>query len=248
MRITLTNEQLLLRRLITHNDNCIYAAASIKGNRFYFITDSNNVIYDYGKITSYDPIYYKSQLLPYGGSKAYNVYGYDENGYDNKGYKTDGYNDKKGFNSDGHDREGYKTDGYNDAGYDKAGYDRNGWDKEGYNRNGYKPGYYNFLDYSCGSAKDGYKVDSMFDRNGIDLFGFDKNGVYKDGFIYTDTDDWSQKLVPNTYHNIIECFKAGEEERWHTDGRKVMDSGAWDSTNRYNFEVITLIRVLVFIQ
>ena len=111
------------------------------------------------------------------------------------------------------------------------------WDKEGYNRNGYKPGYYNFLDYSCGSAKDGYKVDSMFDRNGIDLFGFDKNGVYKDGFIYTDTDDWSQKLVPNTYHNIIECFKAGEEERWHTDGRKVMDSGAWDSTNRYNFEV-----------
>lgn len=211
MRITLTNEQLLLRRLITHNDNCIYAAASIKGNRFYFITDSNNVIYDYGKITSYDPIYYKSQLLPYGGSKAYNVYGYDENGYDNKGYKTDGYND--------------------------AGYDRNGWDKEGYNRNGYKPGYYNFLDYSCGSAKDGYKVDSMFDRNGIDLFGFDKNGVYKDGFIYTDTDDWSQKLVPNTYHNIIECFKAGEEERWHTDGRKVMDSGAWDSTNRYNFEV-----------
>lgn len=216
MRITLTNEQLLLRRLITHNDNCIYAAASIKGNRFYFITDSNNVIYDYGKITSYDPIYYKSQLLPYGGSKAYNVYGYDENGYDNKGYKTDGYND---------------------AGYDKAGYDRNGWDKEGYNRNGYKPGYYNFLDYSCGSAKDGYKVDSMFDRNGIDLFGFDKNGVYKDGFIYTDTDDWSQKLVPNTYHNIIECFKAGEEERWHTDGRKVMDSGAWDSTNRYNFEV-----------
>lgn len=291
MRITLTNEQLLLRRLITHNDNCIYAAASIKGNRFYFITDSNNVIYDYGKITSYDPIYYKSQLLPYGGSKAYNVYGYDENGYDNKGYKTDGYNDagydrdgydKKGFNSDGYDREGYKTDGYNDAGYDKAGYDRdgfnsdgydsegydrqgynkkgydregydrdgynkkgyneagydrNGWDKEGYNRNGYKPGYYNFLDYSCGSAKDGYKVDSMFDRNGIDLFGFDKNGVYKDGFIYTDTDDWSQKLVPNTYHNIIECFKAGEEERWHTDGRKVMDSGAWDSTNRYNFEV-----------
>ena len=211
MRITSTNEQLLLRRLITHNDNCIYAAASIKGNRFYFITDSNNVIYDYGKITSYDPIYYKSQLLPYGGSKAYNVYGYDENGYDNKGYKTDGYND--------------------------AGYDRNGWDKEGYNRNGYKPGYYNFLDYSCGSAKDGYKVDSMFDRNGIDLFGFDKNGVYKDGFIYTDTDDWSQKLVPNTYHNIIECFKAGEEERWHTDGRKVMDSGAWDSTNRYNFEV-----------
>ena len=207
----MTNEQLLLRRLITHNDNCIYAAASIKGNRFYFITDSNNVIYDYGKITSYDPIYYKSQLLPYGGSKAYNVYGYDENGYDNKGYKTDGYND--------------------------AGYDRNGWDKEGYNRNGYKPGYYNFLDYSCGSAKDGYKVDSMFDRNGIDLFGFDKNGVYKDGFIYTDTDDWSQKLVPNTYHNIIECFKAGEEERWHTDGRKVMDSGAWDSTNRYNFEV-----------
>lgn len=246
MRITLTNEQLLLRRLITHNDNCIYAAASIKGNRFYFITDSNNVIYDYGKITSYDPIYYKSQLLPYGGSKAYNVYGYDENGYDNKGYKTDGYNDagydrdgydKKGFNSDGYDREGYKTDGYNDAGYDKAGYDRNGWDKEGYNRNGYKPGYYNFLDYSCGSAKDGYKVNSMFDRNGIDLFGFDKNGVYKDGFIYTDTDDWSQKLVPNTYHNIIECFKAGEEERWHTDGRKVMDSGAWDSTNRYNFEV-----------
>ena len=231
MRITLTNEQLLLRRLITHNDNCIYAAASIKGNRFYFITDSNNVIYDYGKITSYDPIYYKSQLLPYGGSKAYNVYGYDENGYDNKGYKTDGYNDA------GYDRDGYKTDGYNDAGYDKAGYDRNGWDKEGYNRNGYKPGYYNFLDYSCGSAKDGYKVDSMFDRNGIDLFGFDKNGVYKDGFIYTDTDDWSQKLVPNTYHNIIECFKAGEEERWHTDGRKVMDSGAWDSTNRYNFEV-----------
>lgn len=50
----MTNEQLLLRRLITHNDNCIYAAASIKGNRFYFITDSNNVIYDYGKITSYD--------------------------------------------------------------------------------------------------------------------------------------------------------------------------------------------------
>lgn len=231
MRITLTNEQLLLRRLITHNDNCIYAAASIKGNRFYFITDSNNVIYDYGKITSYDPIYYKSQLLPYGGSKAYNVYGYDENGYDNKGYKTDGYNDA------GYDRDGYDKKGFNSDGYDKAGYDRNGWDKEGYNRNGYKPGYYNFLDYSCGSAKDGYKVDSMFDRNGIDLFGFDKNGVYKDGFIYTDTDDWSQKLVPNTYHNIIECFKAGEEERWHTDGRKVMDSGAWDSTNRYNFEV-----------
>ena len=216
MRITLTNEQLLLRRLITHNDNCIYAAASIKGNRFYFITDSNNVIYDYGKITSYDPIYYKSQLLPYGGSKAYNVYGYDENGYDNKGYKTDGYND---------------------AGYDRDGYDKKGFNSDGYDREGYKTGYYNFLDYSCGSAKDGYKVDSMFDRNGIDLFGFDKNGVYKDGFIYTDTDDWSQKLVPNTYHNIIECFKAGEEERWHTDGRKVMDSGAWDSTNRYNFEV-----------
>ncbi|MCQ5168034.1 hypothetical protein NE645_19020, partial [Roseburia hominis] len=34
-----------------------------------------------------------------------------------------------------------------------------------------------------------------------------------------------------------ECFKAGEEERWHTDGRKVMDSAAWDSTNRYNIEV-----------
>lgn len=183
----------------------------IKGNFFYFITDSNNVIYDYGKITSYDSTYYEAQLLPYGGSKAYNVYGYDENGYDNKGYKTDGYNDagydrdgydKKGFNSDGYDREGYdksgynangydrggyKKDGFNDAGYDKDGYDRDGYNKNGYDRDGYKRDGYNDAGYDeagydrNGYDKDGYDRDG-YNKSGYDAKGYDRDGYNKNGF------------------------------------------------------------------
>lgn len=98
-----------------YNDNYMYTDLGIKGNQFYFITDSNNVIYNYGTRTNGKSSYNEAQLLPYGGSKAYNVYGYDENGYDNKGYKTDGYND---------------------AGYDRDGYDKNGYDVKGKTQNG----------------------------------------------------------------------------------------------------------------
>ena len=185
--------------------------SSINGTKFYFIVDDNGIIYDYGKITKFESNLIDSQLLPYGGSKAYNVYGYDENGYDNKGYKTDGYNDagydrdgydKSGFNSDGYDRDGYdksgynangydrggyKKDGYNDAGYDKDGYDRDGYDKNGYDRKGYDKDGYDRAGYDKngydrnGYDKDGYGRDG-YNKNGYDVKGYNRDGYNKNGF------------------------------------------------------------------
>lgn len=193
---------------------------------FYFITDSNNVIYDYGTRTNGKSSYYEAQLLPYGGSKAYNVYGYDENGYDNKGYKTDGYNDagydrdgydRKGFNSDGYDRDGYdksgynangydrggyKKDGYNDAGYDKDGYDRDGYNKNGYDRDGYGRDGYN---------KKGYD-EYGYDRNGYDKEGYDRDGYDKDGYdIHGDDKDGYDNTNYNRYTNAYRNDVDGED-------------------------------------
>ena len=159
-----------------YKDNYMYTDLGIKGHQFYFITDSNNVIYDYGIRTNGKSSYYEAQLLPYGGSKAYNVYGYDENGYDNKGYKTDGYNDA-GYDRDGYDRKGFNSDGYDREGYDKSGYNANGYDRSGYKKDGFNDAGYD----KDGYDKKGYN-DAGFDRDGYDKQGLDRDSYNKDGY------------------------------------------------------------------
>lgn len=212
----------------------------IKGDRFYFITDHNNVIYDYGKITSYNSTYYNSQLLPYGGSKAYNVYGYDENGYDNKGYKTDGYNDA-GYDRDGYDKKGFNSDGYDRDGYDKNGYDRDGYGRDGYNKKGYDEAGYDHDGYDRngydreGYDKDGYNV-KRYKRDGYNYYGFNKDGINKDGYIYTYNNTVSG-FLSRLYGYTISEYNKGYIQKWNQDGSAAITIGSWTGSSLYNFEV-----------